>query len=201
MNSAILKAIRDWSIGKFQPKGNYLTEVPKEYITTSDLQNSYLGGIKLGKDENGNPGYFKYDEEAGADTLVPFSVGGGGDIKEIDIIYSSYNESSSSTSSMGIYFSRAANTEKEYKMLLAVCEYYCSTTVKNVPTDMLITDQNKIAEVLMQGMGKKWGSSMAGYLLLGKTEQDKPLRFYARTGLDSPSTDKKTMSFILIGLN
>lgn len=28
MMENILRAIKDWSIGKFQPKGDYLTEVP-----------------------------------------------------------------------------------------------------------------------------------------------------------------------------
>ncbi len=31
----IVKAIRDWSNSKFQPKGNYLTEVPDEYATSN----------------------------------------------------------------------------------------------------------------------------------------------------------------------
>lgn len=34
-----LKAIRDWCIGKFQPKGNYLTSVPEKYITRDELNN------------------------------------------------------------------------------------------------------------------------------------------------------------------
>lgn len=34
------------------------------------------GGFQFGTDENGNDGYFKYDEEAGADTFVPFKKGG-----------------------------------------------------------------------------------------------------------------------------
>ena len=91
MSNAVLKAIKDWCNGKFQAKGDYLTKVPEKYITdvelnnamkemvtTEKLDNQYLGGIRLGKDESGNPGYYKYDEEAGADTLVPFSKGGGG---------------------------------------------------------------------------------------------------------------------------
>ena len=32
-----------------------------------------LGGISFGIDSQGNYGYYKYDETAGADTLVPFS--------------------------------------------------------------------------------------------------------------------------------
>lgn len=86
MMSNILRAIKDWSAERFQIKGDYLTEVPEGYVTTSDLEESYLGGIKFGKDENGNPGYYKFDESVGADTLVPFKIGGnGGSLSELSI--------------------------------------------------------------------------------------------------------------------
>lgn len=32
-----LTAIRDWCIGKFQPKGDYLTSIPREYVTESEM--------------------------------------------------------------------------------------------------------------------------------------------------------------------
>ena len=32
-----LKAIRDWCIGKFQPKGEYLTSIPSGYVTNTEL--------------------------------------------------------------------------------------------------------------------------------------------------------------------
>ena len=62
----ILRAIKDWCTGRFQPKGDYLTEVPETYVTASSLNESYLGGIRFGRDADGNPGYYKHDEEAGA---------------------------------------------------------------------------------------------------------------------------------------
>ena len=34
-----LKAIKDWCIGKFQPKGNYLTSIPNGYVTSTELEN------------------------------------------------------------------------------------------------------------------------------------------------------------------
>lgn len=40
-------------------------------------------GVRLGKDADGNPGYYKFDESAGADTLIPFSLGGAGGITGI----------------------------------------------------------------------------------------------------------------------
>lgn len=45
------------------------------------LVENHTGGVRLGKDEEGNYGYYKYDEEAGADTLVPFKAGGAGSVK------------------------------------------------------------------------------------------------------------------------
>lgn len=83
MSNVILKAIKDWCNGKFQSKGEYLTAVPEGYVTTEDLKEFHPGGVKLGVDENGNPGYYKYDESAGADTLVPFKSGGGGDFLDL----------------------------------------------------------------------------------------------------------------------
>lgn len=82
MSNVILKAIKDWCNGKFQSKGEYLTAVPEGYVTTEDLKEFHPGGVKLGVDENGNPGYYKYDESAGADTLVLFEGGNGLKIKE-----------------------------------------------------------------------------------------------------------------------
>lgn len=39
------------------------------------MVSSSLGGISFGVDSEGNYGYYKYDETAGADTLVPFKSG------------------------------------------------------------------------------------------------------------------------------
>lgn len=53
----------------------------KVKLTETEMQElvrEYNGGLRFGTDENGNDGYFKYDEEAGADTFHPFKKGGGG---------------------------------------------------------------------------------------------------------------------------
>lgn len=42
-----------------------------------ELVKNYNGGMRLGTDENGNDGYYKYDEEEGADTFTPFKKSGG----------------------------------------------------------------------------------------------------------------------------
>lgn len=54
----------------------------KVKLTEAEMQElvrQYNGGFRFGTDENGNDGYFKFDEEAGADTFYPFKKGGGGD--------------------------------------------------------------------------------------------------------------------------
>lgn len=92
MSNVILKAIKDWCNGKFQSKG--------EYLTAEDLEEFHPGGVKLGVDENGNPGYYKYDESAGADTLVPFKYEKGTefwDLRGLHWSHTSYPPASSDT--------------------------------------------------------------------------------------------------------
>lgn len=104
MSSSVLEAIRDWCKGKFQPKGDYLTSVPEEYVTETELESknyatkdeiisgtsgvtaeevegligaSFLenmSGAKIAQDAEGNWGLLT----PGADTVIPFSSGAGG---------------------------------------------------------------------------------------------------------------------------
>lgn len=69
----VLRAIKDWCTEKFQAKGNYLTEVPEGYVTKEDLEDFQPGGIRFGKDADGNPGIIVTDE-TGADTVSPFRL-------------------------------------------------------------------------------------------------------------------------------
>lgn len=99
MSSAILKAIREWSIGKFQPKGNYLTEEKleaKNYATKDEIPSGTAGvitdeveklinasilenmsGTKIAQDTEGNWGLIAPD----TDVIMPFCSGTG---KSID---------------------------------------------------------------------------------------------------------------------
>ncbi|MDE5910262.1 MAG: hypothetical protein K2H52_16220 [Lachnospiraceae bacterium] len=201
MIGEILRAIKDWCIGRFQPKGDYLTEVPENYVTTSNLNESYLGGIRFGRDADGNPGYYKHDEEAGADTVIPFNIGSEDGIKEIDIIFGSNYSSSSNAASVSNYFGTSELNNKEYKNLLALGIYTRTNSSYNTPTNTLVTDQNKIAESIGQGSLSLGSFLMAGYQLLGKTEQGKPLRFYVNTQITNPNSNSKALYFVLLGLN
>ena len=95
MSSAILKAIRDWCIGKFQSKGNYLTEEDleaKKYVTKDEIPSSTAGvtadevkklidisalenmsGAKIAQDAEGNWGLIA----PGTDVVMPFGSGTG----------------------------------------------------------------------------------------------------------------------------
>ncbi len=104
MSNVILKAIKDWCNGKFQSKG--------EYLTAEDLEGFHPGGVKLGMDENGNPGYYKYDESAGADTLVLFEGGNGLKIKEWVVTANGGYEYNAESQTYSI-----VHTDKDRKML------------------------------------------------------------------------------------
>lgn len=60
MNKNILKAVRDWCIGKFQIKGDYLTQIPQGYVTVQELEEIILemsAGFSFGYTEDGKPGF------------------------------------------------------------------------------------------------------------------------------------------------
>lgn len=61
-----LEAIRDWCRRKFQQKGDYALGADVKKVSDS------LGGLEFGYDRDGNPGW-----KDGADTVHPFSSGGG----------------------------------------------------------------------------------------------------------------------------
>lgn len=69
-------------------------------------------GVRLGKDADGNPGYYKFDESAGADTLIPFSLGGAGGItgiKKIGQLGGTVNSGTSSNFTL----------DEDYKAIIA----------------------------------------------------------------------------------
>lgn len=76
MSREVLKAVKDWCMGKFQTKGNYLTSVPEEYVTDTKLTVAFMenmSGVKIGQDPEGNWGYIVPD----TDVVIPFGSGSG----------------------------------------------------------------------------------------------------------------------------
>lgn len=151
MNNPVIEAIRDWCIGKFQPKGGYLTSVPEEYVTETELESknyvtkdeitsgtsgvtaeevegligaSFLenmGGAKIAQDAEGNWGY----KAPGADTVVPFKgEGNGGDTKAEIIEQFSDISLACSTSIQTLNHSIQLN--KEYKHIFISIHATCT---------------------------------------------------------------------------
>lgn len=76
MSREILKAVKDWCMGKFQAKGDYLTSVPEEYVTNVKLADAFMknmSGTKIAQNQEGNWGYIIPD----TDVVVPFNSGSG----------------------------------------------------------------------------------------------------------------------------
>ena len=76
MSEGVLKAIKDWCLGKFQAKGNYLTEVPNGYVTEAKLTESFsenMSGAKIAQDAEGKWGLIT----PGSDVIMPFDSGNG----------------------------------------------------------------------------------------------------------------------------
>lgn len=60
-------------------------DLGKVRLTDAELSEKIIqinGGVKFGKDADGNPGYVVTDAETGADTVVPFSSRGKGGLPE-----------------------------------------------------------------------------------------------------------------------
>lgn len=56
-------------------------DLGKVRLTDAELSEKIVqvnGGVRFGKDADGKPGYVVTDAETGADTVIPFSKGGGG---------------------------------------------------------------------------------------------------------------------------
>lgn len=93
-------------------------DLGKVKVTTEELQQmmlDYNGGVRLGKDENGKSGYYEFDESVGADTVIPFSV--GGDIQGIERIF--YR---TGTITNMAYTTQNIVLEKKYKAIIAICQ-------------------------------------------------------------------------------
>lgn len=59
MSREILKAVKDWCMEKFQTKGNYLTDVPEEYVTDTKLTAEFMknmSGARIKQDAEGKWG-------------------------------------------------------------------------------------------------------------------------------------------------
>jgi hypothetical protein len=93
-------------------------DLGKVKMTDEEIQmivSNYLGGVKIGKDAEGNPGYYKYDESVGADTFVPFKNSGG--ISEFVVPFLPFNFAYTYASSSSFDFLRLNNNFHGFKKI------------------------------------------------------------------------------------
>lgn len=157
----------------------------------------FNGGVRLGVDADGKPGYYKHNEGEGADTVIPFSQGGGG-IKEADILYTtSYSAKTSATTWTKEF--EFGGIEKEYKNILALFLYSVDSTSNNIG-GMNISELNGNMEIYKNGFNVIGSSSGIGYSF-GRVEQGKAIKFKIAATLRNMTSATKYFHFILFGLN
>lgn len=198
MNEGVLKAVKDWCHGRFQAKGNYLTEVPKGYVTGTELEASFsenMGGAKIAQDAEGNWGLLT----PGADAVTPFSSGGGEGIEGLEVL-GFYANTSSGTGNIEYIFTDV-EFNKNYKNILVIGTYYrSSASGTNVVTDITVAINNTI-EILQTFLYQhsNYYYSVGG-CLYGAVNEGEKLSFKINIKLTSTNTAIKYYSIAVIGL-
>lgn len=180
-------------------------------MTDAELMNFILqfnGGVRLGKDENGNAGYIATDEETGADTVIPFSSGGSGGFSEMEIIllnnYSTtYNYSTIQMSNVTYNFT------KKFKRVLIFMYYEMSNSRYNKPTAFLFnqgsTSNPEIKEISRSPLYKIGNFFAGGYVILNTEEVpvNGVLNFSIGVSTDTSTSNsaQKTVHCIVCGIN
>lgn len=180
-------------------------------MTDAELMNFILqfnGGVRLGKDENGNAGYIATDEETGADTVIPFSSGGGGGFSEMEIIFlnsysTTYNYSTIQMGNITYTFT------KKFKRVLIFMYYAMSNSNYNKPTAFLFsqgsTSSTEIEEILRSSLYKPTNFSGGGYVVLNTEEVPigGKLNFSIGVSTDTSKTNssQKIVNCIVCGIN
>lgn len=112
-------------------------DLGKVRLTDAELSEKIIhvnGGVRLGKDADGKPGYVVTDAETGADTVIPFS-GADADIGKFEVITCS--GSTSTSTSIGV--NTIVTAQKEYKNILIFCLYRRGNKLKNFPDILSIS--------------------------------------------------------------
>ncbi len=112
------------------------TDLGKVRLTDEELSEKITqvnGGVRFGKDADGKPGYVVTDAETGADTVIPFSSGGGG-IGSIEVLTYVYSTSTSTPISTTVNITM----QKGYKNILIFCLYRRGNKLKNFPGELSI---------------------------------------------------------------
>ncbi len=182
------------------------TDLGKIKMTDAELLDFILqcnGGVRLGKDADGNPGYVVTDADTGADTVVPFSSGGGAGFEGGDIL--TFSGTSSTSTATLLSTSISATTGKDYKKIL-VLAIYVKADSYNELTDLEIFSTSSATYDPKEEWNCNNLSSNNRYLyyavmasLRGEVKSGEKLYYMVRASLSSTATTSKYIMGAIIG--
>lgn len=187
-----------------------LGKVTKTDSEINALISAYNGGVRFGKDSDGKPGYIVADPDTGADTVIPFSSGGGGgSLSEIEVIGNSSGYWSNSSTTYHLYAGSTSGVQltKDYKYFLFLLvkfktQYAGQDYITNVDITTMNTSFDYTPSVIM-GAGNLTEKSFytSGIYLLNGASNGNKVGVKAVVTLDSTSSNYKYWQATLYGIN
>ena len=187
-----------------------LGKVTKTDSEINALISAYNGGVRFGKDSDGKPGYIVADPDTGADTVIPFSSGGGGgSLSEIEVIGNSSGYWSNSSTTYHLYAGSTSGVQltKDYKYFLFLLvkfktQYAGQDYITNVDITTMNTSFDYTPSVIM-GAGNLTEKSFytSGIYLLNGASNGNNVGVKAVVTLDSTSSNYKYWQATLYGIN
>lgn len=187
-----------------------LGRVTKTDSEINALISAYNGGVRFGKDSDGKPGYIVADPDTGADTVIPFSSGGGGgSLSEIEVIGNSSGYWSSSSTTYHLYAGNTSGVQltKDYKYFLFLLvkfktQYAGQDYITNVDVITMNTSFDYTPSVIM-GAGNLTEKSFytSGIYLLNGASTGNKVGVKAVVTLASTSSNYKYWQATLYGIN
>lgn len=187
-----------------------LGKVTKTDSEINALISAYNGGVRFGKDSDGKPGYIVADPDTGADTVIPFSSGGGGgSLSEIEVIGNSSGYWSSSSTTYHLYAGNTSGVQltKDYKYFLFLLvkfktQYAGQDYITNVDVITMNTSFDYTPSVIM-GAGNLTEKSFytSGIYLLNGASTGNKVGVKAVVTLASTSSNYKYWQATLYGIN
>lgn len=172
-------------------------------MTDAELMNFILqfnGGVRLGKDENGNAGYITTDEETGADTVIPFSSGGGGFEGGDILVFSGGSSTSTGTLVSNSY---TAEVKRDYKKVLFLALYFRTDTYNTLQNIEMWDASGATYNPEEEWACDNLSSGYTYYIkasLRGEVKSGEKIGFMARATISNTAKTTKYLLGVIIGL-
>lgn len=177
-------------------------DLGKVRMTDEELSEKIIqtnGGVRLGKDADGKPGYVVTDAETGADTVIPFS-NASAEMGKFEVM-GCVNAASTST-----YVSISVNNiaQKEYKNLLILYSYTRPNKLKNFPDVLSITkgaaNTYEMEEIYTQDNFSDNVFCYYKMLFCNKCEKNKTINLTFSLSLKQTDSASKNVTVCIIGI-